>query len=510
MKKSNLPTFVSILCFGALISSGNEFVPLFDGETIDGWEGDPKFWRIEDGVIVGETTKENPTKHNTFLIWDGGEVADFELKVEFKLTNHNSGVQYRSFPLKDRPWGLGGYQADIADDPKWMGAAYGEQYKRLLASRGEKTVVGKFGDERTVIAQIGDPDEILSHIDPNGWNEYHITAVGNQIIQRINGVTTAEFSESTPERLEKGLIGLQLHAGPPMKVSFRNIRLRELNEGDVKKVLFLAGPKSHGYGAHEHKAGSHLLARALNESDIGVIAQVVEEGKWPASWMGYNNPSAIVIYSDGYEWHLAKDHQDEIQKLVDEGVGVACLHFAVEVEPAELGPTFLNWIGGFFEVGWSVNPKWDASFEDLPSHPVTRGVAPFSIYDEWYYHMRFRPDMEGITPILSAHPPVETLIKPRERHQERITNPTVRASVDAGEIQHVAWAYERPDGGLGFGFTGGDFHTNWMNDDFRKIVLNAIVWTAKIPVPEEGVVSRTPSVFDIEMNQDYPKPAKKR
>lgn len=273
----------------------------------------------------------------------------------------------------------------------------------------------------------------------------------------------------------------------------------------TKEIIFLAGNKSHGYGAHEHRAGSMLLARCLNESGLDVHATVVANGTWPES---VEVPDAIVMYCDGYKGHMAKAHQDEIQTCVDAGVGVSCLHFGVEVDPAELGQQFLDWIGGYFEIGWSVNPHWDARFTEFPEHAITRGVQPFTIRDEWYYHMRFQPEMEGVTPILSALPPLSTLTS-RAKDNKRGSNPAVMAEVSAGKQQHVAWAYERPDGGRGFGFTGGHFHKNWQQDDFRTLVLNAVLWTAKGEVPEGGVPSRTPTDADLELNQDYPKPKRK-
>lgn len=272
-----------------------------------------------------------------------------------------------------------------------------------------------------------------------------------------------------------------------------------------KDIIFLAGKKSHGYGAHEHKAGSMLLARCLEESGLGIQTTVVLDGAWPDRSAEEAAPDAIVMYCDGYKQHMAKDHQENIQAWVDAGVGVACLHFAVEVEPDVLGAQFLRWIGGYFEIGWSVNPHWTAEFSEFPNHPIAQGVRPFSIHDEWYYHMRFQPEMEGVTPILSALPPLRTLTE-RAKDRNRGSNPAVMAAVEAGEKQHVAWAYERPDGGRGFGFTGGHFHKNWQQDDFRKLVLNALVWTARGEVPPDGVVSRTPTDAEMEANQDYPKP----
>lgn len=486
-------------------SHSDDFVSLFDGKSLDGWKGDSRFWRVDDGAIVGETTASNPTQGNTFLYWAGGTPENFELKVQFKLRNHNSGVQYRSFVVEGTDYALGGYQADIAESLQWMGAAYGERFKGVLASRGEIAVIADSGQGREVVGSVGDSSEILSHIDMKGWNEYHIIANGPHVVQKINGVITAQFTDKGADRLKKGVIGLQLHAGPPMEVRFKNIRLRELADCDLKKILFLAGTKSHGYASHEHRAGSRLLARSLNESGANVFAQVVTEAQWPADWMDFDKPAAVVMYCDGYKGHMAKRHQDELQALVDQGVGVACLHFGVEVAPEELGKEFLEWIGGYFEIGWSVNPHWDAEFTQFPEHPISNGVQPFKIRDEWYYHMRFQPEMENVTSILSALPPISTLTS-RAGDKNRGSNPAVMAEVEAGKPQTVAWAYERAKGGRGFGFTGGHFHRNWKDDNFRKVVLNAITWVANADVPEGGIPSRTPTDIDMELNQDYPKP----
>ncbi|MCB1121945.1 MAG: ThuA domain-containing protein, partial [Verrucomicrobiae bacterium] len=164
---------------------------------------------------------------------------------------------------------------------------------------------------------------------------------------------------------------------------------------------------------------------------------------------------------------------------------------------------FRNWIGGYFEANWSVNPHWDAHYTSLPNHPITSGVEPFHINDEWYFHMRFREGMEGVTPILSALPPEDTMRRPDGPHSG---NPAVRKAVANGEIQHMAWAAERAGGGRGFGFTGGHFHWNWGDENFRKVVLNAIVWTAHGQVPAQGVTTHKPSQTELEANQDEPKP----
>jgi type 1 glutamine amidotransferase len=189
-----------------------------------------------------------------------------------------------------------------------------------------------------------------------------------------------------------------------------------------------------------------------------------------------------------------------VDTLAKKGIGIAMLHYAVEVPKGKPGDYMLDWIGGYFETFWSVNPHFKAEFKELPDHPITKGVRPFALDDEWYYHMRFVEDMKNVTPILTTIPPDSTR---REGNDAHGANPYVRAR--KGSPEHVAWAYDRPGGGRGFGFTGGHWHYNWAHDDFRKLVLNALVWITGVDVPANGVPSKTPSVEQLEANQDYPK-----
>ena len=179
--------------------------------------------------------------------------------------------------------------------------------------------------------------------------------------------------------------------------------------------------------------------------------------------------------------------------------GWPCLHYAVEVPKGRPGDCLKAWIGGYFEPYWSVNPHWTADFTSLPKHPVTNGVKPFRIRDEWYYHMRFKDGMQGVTPILSAIPPKETLNRKDGAHSN---NPHVRKTI--GQPQHLLWVCERPDGGRGMGFTGGHFHWSWGNDDFRTVVLNGIAWVAKLDIPADGIRSETPTLAQLMENQDEP------
>jgi type 1 glutamine amidotransferase len=252
-----------------------------------------------------------------------------------------------------------------------------------------------------------------------------------------------------------------------------------------KKIVLLAGGVSHGSGDHEHRAGC-LLFQACLEEVPGVTAMVYSNG-WPQDVSAFDGAAAVVIYSDGGTGHpfLQGDRLSVLKKLADKGVGIGCVHFAVEVPKNRGGKEFLDWIGGYFETDWSVNPFWVADFKTLPDHPVTRGVKPFRQNDEWYYHMRFQPEMKGVTPILTAMPPADTLKRRDGPHEN---NPYVREAVLTNkQPQHVMWVYDRPDGGRGFGFTGGHSHKFWGNDNFRKPVLNAILWIAKAEVPAEGV-----------------------
>jgi type 1 glutamine amidotransferase len=243
-----------------------------------------------------------------------------------------------------------------------------------------------------------------------------------------------------------------------------------------------------------------LLANCLKQGVPNIETKVYRDG-WPKDPAAFDGADAIVIFADGDEHHPLIGHWDQVDQLIKQGVGLACLHYALDAADDKSGENLKSWIGGYFAEGWSVNPFWTAQYETLPDHPITRGVGPFSLHDEWYFHMRFQDDMEGVTPILTAVPPDETRTGPDGPYSG---NPTVRAR--KGLPEHTAWAYQRPDGGRGFGFTGGHLHWNWANDNIRTIVLNAIVWVAGIEVPQHGAPSKTPTLVELEANQDYPQP----
>jgi hypothetical protein len=260
-----------------------------------------------------------------------------------------------------------------------------------------------------------------------------------------------------------------------------------------KRIVFIAGRGSHGYEGHAHEAGCKLLARALKQAVPGARVDVLTG--WPKKTDALDDADAVVVYSDGLGSHEINGREEEVRALIDRGVGLGFLHYAVVVPAGTQGDLMLDAMGGHYDPNWSVNPFWEADFDSLPDHPVTRGVRPFKLRDEWYYHMRFRADENRATPILTALPPKETLNRPDGPHHG---NPHVRAAVlERKEPQQVAWAYERPNGGRGFGFTGAHSFWNFAHDDFRKVVLNAAAWLAHIEVPAEGLDSPTPSLDEL-------------
>jgi len=495
---------------GPALGADAGWISIFDGKSLKNWEGNLDFWRVEDGTITGETTKGHMVKGNTFLIWQGGTAGNFELTAEFKLVGGNSGIQYRSFEVPGHKWVVAGYQADMDGDDNYTGCIYGERFRNIvLAPRGTKTVIGTDHKAR-IVERLGDPKEIASHIHHEDWNTYHITARGFHFEQRINGQLMCVCDdEDTRVRRPSGIIALQLHAGYVMKIQFRNIKIRPLKADPVtslsspgehgqKKIVFIAGKPSHGPGEHEHRAGCLLLANALNENVPQVHAVVVENG-WPKNPHILDDADCIVVYADGGAGHPLMAHLDEFDALMKKGIGLVCIHYAVEVPAGKSGQRMEEWTGGYFEPSWSVNPHWTASYERLPQHDITRGVKPFTINDEWYYHMRFLVGTNDVTPILVDVPPASSLNRPDGPYGG---NKAVRAAIAQKQPQTMAWARERPDGGRGFGFTGAHFHWNWGNDNFRKLVLNAIVWATHVDVPPGGVPSRPLTVEELEANQD--------
>lgn len=210
------------------------FLSIFNGKDLTGWEGNPKLWSVKAGAITGQTTAENPAKGNTFLIWTNGTPSDFELRCSFKLTPGdskgfaNSGIQYRSKVFDPANWVVGGYQADMEAGPSYTGILYEERMRGIMALRGEKVVWDK-EDKKQVVGSVGDAAAIGAAVKKGDWNEYVIIAKGNHLQQFINGKQTIDLTDDCEaKRAMSGVLALQLHAGPPMMVQFKNLRIKKL------------------------------------------------------------------------------------------------------------------------------------------------------------------------------------------------------------------------------------------------------------------------------------------
>jgi hypothetical protein len=285
--------------------------------------------------------------------------------------------------------------------------------------------------------------------------------------------------------------------------------------GADKRIVIIAGKPSHPPGMHEFRAGSLLLQKALSGVP-GVKVDVYDMG-WPSRMVDGNRvedstlldgADAVLIYADGRQGHPAiqGDHMKVLDALAAKGAGLGFAHYGVEVPPGPPGEAMQRWIGGFYEHEYSVNPMWKPPFDKFPTHPITRGVGPFATHDEWYFNMRWSEDpavQKRVTPILVATPSDEVrqgpYVSPRGPYEHIIAA--------KGREETMMWTFERPDGGRGFGFTGGHTHVHWGDVNQRRIMLNALLWLAKVDVPAKGVVDNI-TAEDLTQNLD-PKPPRR-
>lgn len=228
-------------------NSEKGFVKIFNGQNLDGWEGDPTYWRVENGNLVGEITPATLLKANSFIIWKGGEPADFELKGEFNIAKAgNSGINYRSERLTDVPFALKGYQADIDGNNRYTGQNYEERKRTTLAYRGQITTIspqtGSMTPEQVrakvqrnawtdlkVTGSLGHTDSLKTKIKTEDWNDFHLVVKGNRLQHYVNGILMSDVTDNDQVNgKSKGFLGVQVHVGPPMKVQYRNLRLKQL------------------------------------------------------------------------------------------------------------------------------------------------------------------------------------------------------------------------------------------------------------------------------------------
>ena len=206
---------------------------LFDGKTLDGWQGDRRIWSVRDGAITGQTTPEVRVRENDFLLWKD-EVEDFELRLKFRLEGGNSGIYYRARqrpPGKTKGEPLVGTQADFDASGRWTGVIMEYTLRGVLAERGQKVVIDENGKKR-VTGSVGDPAKLLQAVNVRQWNDYMVVARGGHVVLKINGVTMCELDDRDPRRIARGRLALQVHVGPPMRVQFKDIILRPLSGSD--------------------------------------------------------------------------------------------------------------------------------------------------------------------------------------------------------------------------------------------------------------------------------------
>jgi type 1 glutamine amidotransferase len=273
-----------------------------------------------------------------------------------------------------------------------------------------------------------------------------------------------------------------------------------------KKLILIAGKPSHPSGMHEFRAGCLLLQKCLAGTP-GLAVEVYSNG-WPTKVEGgqtnddnavFAGAAAVVIYCDGGPGHPAirPDRVKLLDEMAAKGVGLGFAHYGVEVPAGDPGAAMQRWIGGHYEHQFSVNPMWSPDYTNFPAHPVARGVKPFSNRDEWYFNMRWAPTTNGVTPILVATPS-DAVRKGPYVYPKGPYDHIIAAS---GRPEVMMWTFERPNGGRGFGFTGGHTHANWGDPNQRKVVLNALLWLAKLEVPADGVSSAV-GPEDLQQNLD--------
>ena len=415
MKSLRLNLFSLLaIAFGTLVppSYAQEFQNLFDGKSLDGWKGAEGLWTASDGTILGQTTAENPTKGNTFLVWQGGEVADFEFTCEVKFEGNNSGVQYRSETVDDVGLVLKGYQADLHPKPEYFGMMYGEKLgKRGVIATRHQRVEYAADESKTVIAEVAPSTELVT----TDWNTLRIVAVGNRLVHLVNGVVTVDITDNHPLSLASGKLGLQLHAGPPMKVEFKDLKYRPLAGDAAQRILaesIKAFPKKAAPPAKAAKAKTDgdygwvsaapkpewiWRADKTDNEPIFLRHRVAVDGNVKAARLYCTCDNGATLWLNGKEAGTAPDWGNPIllsdaKKFLQSGDnqisvkahnrgGVAAFVFKLEIETADgekqqvvSGPNWkLSLAGapgwekaGFDDSGWSAKLKKMGEFGKQP------------------------------------------------------------------------------------------------------------------------------------------------
>ncbi len=286
------------------------FARIFDGKSLDGWEGNPAIWSVKDGSITGTTTAALGLKHNTFLVWKAGTVDDFELHLKYRMEGGNSGIQYRSKVVEQGPQGpiVGGYQADMEAGKTYSGILYEERGRGILANRGQKTVIHPAADGKfkiDAVGSVGDSDKIQASIKNGEWNDYVVVAKGNHLVHTINGHTTVDVTdEDAAHAAKSGVLALQVHVGPPMVVQFKDVQLKKLG-GATTAASDITLLQGEWLAVSGKKDGQEMADLANAEVTLKVKGEKYEIA-WPGGGdsgtlkpkAGNSEPKEIDILSD--------------------------------------------------------------------------------------------------------------------------------------------------------------------------------------------------------------------
>ncbi len=440
------------------VGAAGAWAPLFDGKSLRGWKstefGGEGEVRVENGELILNTGAVLSGVNYTNPV----PKMNYEIRLEAKRMDGSDFFCGLTFPVADSfaTFIVGG----------WGGGIVGiSSVDSMDASENETMKSMGFDSGRWYKIRVRVTSEKLE-----AW-------IDNE--QLVDLVTKDRKISLRPGPIESSMpFGL---AAYQTAAAYRNIEVRQLPEARRKKVVFIAGAKSHGPGEHEYEKGLRLLKDSLDKSPniLGVASEVYPNG-WPADPSVLDSAATIVLYCDGSDRNeqahplLTGNRLEQLSKAMAKGVGLVAIHYTVFVPAEKAGNQFLNWLGGYFdyETGPAAN-KWFSKIEtrdyqtglSTPAHAISRGLRGVNLKEEFYFNMRLNSRDPGWKPIVHFGP------------------------ARNGTENVVGWAIERSDGGRGFGYTGGHFHKNWHDVQIRKLMLNAIVWTAGIEVPEEGVIS---------------------
>lgn len=263
-----------------------------------------------------------------------------------------------------------------------------------------------------------------------------------------------------------------------------------LTAENLKNIVFIAGEDSHGHGEHEYRAGCHLLAKNLNKSGLGLRAVVVEGG-WPKNTAILDKADSIIVFSNGREQHPFNGHFEYIDKLIEKGAGIGFFHDAFNVLKDKEVDYIEKWIGGYYEKGFSTNPKWELKAKLNKGSSITNGVKPFKVFDEWHFNINFK-DENSVQFALTGVPDAAA----RSGASSSPRGPMNHIIDAAGKSEALLWVKDK-ENKRGFGFSGGHYHEIWKNKNVRTLVLNAIVWSAGVKVPLQGVSSKNPDKLEL-------------